>query len=272
MPDAGTELSPRRWALMGDVPAILDGMWRRLEFNIFRPGRYQLNAARQNGAPIDYRFSKPGWSMVWLLYALLTVFIVTGPTVSTLCGLGGAPVFNVATCMLVPLCCAISVYLFWRYYHAIGDRIGWRIESCPLRFGPSFTVVAAADAAKPANAIRRRWALVALYGIGALVSSPALILAVGLLRSSSRPPQCTSGPGWSIATLLQLLLILVINVAAWWVLYAERRSDRPIKRPVAASFRCFIWLVGLWVLGVAVLWVMAPEHAVEANVGPYRGK
>ena len=66
MPDSKPDVSPIRWALMGDVPAILDGLWRRLEFNLFRPGRYRLDTNRID-PDIPFKLRKSGCSTVCVL-------------------------------------------------------------------------------------------------------------------------------------------------------------------------------------------------------------
>src|ERR1700710_1918250 len=81
--------SALRWALMGDVPAVLDSIWRRVEFNMYRPGKFECADSRPLGERLPYTWRNPAHSMVFTLFALLSVFVIIGPTLNTFCGLGG---------------------------------------------------------------------------------------------------------------------------------------------------------------------------------------
>jgi hypothetical protein len=70
---------PIRRALFQDVPFILDSIWRRSEFDLHRVGRVSLDSPNA----LELR---PAWlCMAFVLYVLVSLFAVFGPTLDAMC-------------------------------------------------------------------------------------------------------------------------------------------------------------------------------------------
>ena len=257
---------PWRWALMGDVPAVLDSIWRRVEFYLYRPGGYDCDTQQSLGQPLgsrlNYTWRRPANSMVFMLYALLSVFVVIGPTLDTFCGLGGQQGLTAVKIAVSLLALRMAYLVFMRFRRAAQGRLAWRFRSD----GPA--AVYGRGSGAELN-LRKRIARVALYVIALAAALPPLILIFGLLFSSSGPSQC-SGAAWVWPTLLQLVLIIAIALAAALVLHWFRRADRHEQQYRHASLYSFACMVLLWVLAIAALlpWAWQPG-AREATPGPY---
>jgi hypothetical protein len=75
------EPGPIRRALFQQVPYILDSIWRHSEFALHRVGRVGFDAPN----PLQLR---PGWmSVSFVMYALVGLFAIFGPTLDALCSL-----------------------------------------------------------------------------------------------------------------------------------------------------------------------------------------
>jgi hypothetical protein len=81
MKSANQECGPIRRALFQQVPSIIDSIWRRYEFGLHRVGTVGLDEPN----PLILR---PAWAcMAFVLYALVSLFAIFGPTLDAMCSL-----------------------------------------------------------------------------------------------------------------------------------------------------------------------------------------
>ncbi len=249
-----------RWALLGDVPAVLDSIWRRAEFYLYRPGRFLFDEHRPLTDTPPYKRYDPANSVLFAFYALLTVFVIVGPTIDTFCGLGGRTGLHAIKIGTSVIALLVALYIGFRLIAAMGGRLGWRIRFATL--------------ISSAHGIRSFTAGFALLFIGALAITPPGVLIFGLLDTLNVTDQCVGTTGLVPSSLVQLLLILVIPLVAWWVLRHFRGFAMGQKKNDASGENgglwTFLWLTGLWLVAVAGLlpWATA-TGAKEAVPGPY---
>ncbi|HEU4779345.1 MAG TPA: hypothetical protein VFS58_05630, partial [Steroidobacteraceae bacterium] len=73
-----------RRALFQDVPFILDSIWRRSEFGLHRLGTVSLDAP-------NALLPRPAWMcMAFVLYVVVSLFAVFGPTLDAICSVADA--------------------------------------------------------------------------------------------------------------------------------------------------------------------------------------
>src|SRR5262245_41770139 len=111
-----------RRALFQDVPYILDSLWRWGEFRLNRLGTVQFED------PHAY-VPRAAWKCgAFLLYALMCVFAVFGPTWDALCALGGfgfiTHVRNVASLLLF----VAAAWAFMRLLNGVTSQLTRRAE------------------------------------------------------------------------------------------------------------------------------------------------
>jgi len=267
-------ISAWRWALLGDVPSVLDSIWRRAEFYLFRPGKYVFDPSVGLAGSLVFKRFAPGNSVLLALYALLTVFVVTGPTIDTFCGLHGRTGLAAIKYTSCGVALLAACYLVVGFFRASGSRLQWRIGAKVI---PHVSVTPG-YAAKPVRGTgpRKTIAIVMLAIIGAFSALPLVILAGGIVHKSSVTEQCTGQDTLVWPVVLQAALIVLIPVIAWWGLRYFRRfpggdtTSEPAATNARASLNCFFVLVGLWVVGVlAMLPFAVASDAMEAHPGPY---
>jgi hypothetical protein len=264
-----------RWALWGDVPAIMDSIWRRAEFYMYRPGRFVFDPSKSAGTQLDYQRFHPANSLLFALYALLTVFLIVGPTVNTFCGLGGPKGLAAVQIIVGLIAFGVACLTVVRLRHSLGGRLRWRLgaQVADLASEPKAAVPSETNAANPA----RKWtALLVLLGVGACAVAPPIILIVGLVTRSSVTEHCRGEPQWVWPSVWQLVLIVLIPLFAAYVLrqyraYPSKQEGDPMPGNVPkATLRSCQWLAGMWVLGILALlpWAVQSD-AKEAMPGPY---
>jgi hypothetical protein len=250
-------LEPIRCALLGDVPAVLDSIWRRVEFYFYRPGRFIFDKGTPLSESPQYKRYDPAYSVLFALYALLTVFVIVGPTIDTFCGLGGRSGLRAIKIGTSAIAVLAALFIGLRLIPAMGGRLGWRLGVMPAAHG-----------------IRRVAASAALGFIAILAAAPPFVLVIGLFDKSSVTNQCVDTTGLVPSSLFQLVLIIVIPLIAWLVLRHFRglafRAEKSVTPGENGGRWTFLWLTGLWLAGVASLlpWATA-ENAKEAVPGPY---
>src|SRR3954463_4714349 len=123
----GEERTPRppgafRRALFQDVPYILDSLWRWGEFRVNRLGTVQFED------PHHYVL-RPAWLCgAFVLFALMCLFAVFGPTWDALCSLRGfgfaTEIRNIASLLMM----LVAIVLFMRLLNAITFHLTRRAE------------------------------------------------------------------------------------------------------------------------------------------------
>jgi hypothetical protein len=257
-----SNMGAARQALWGDVPAILDSIWRRVEFYMYRPGWYEIDKARPLGETPDYRLRDQANTLAFYLYALLSVFIVTGPTIDTFCGLGGESGLKAVkvAVAIASLCFASVVYV--RFRRAIKGRLRWRLaldaESAKSETEQSKLVT------------RERLARFAFYLISVFAVLPFIVLILGLGSSSDVTEQCSGVTGWAPSVLWQSALIVLVPVAGAAILRRLRGTGVAPNRFRLASVWCLLGLAVVWLVAVVSLIVWAIRNdGSEAVAGPY---
>ncbi len=118
-PDAPGAL---RRALFQDVPYILDSLWRWGEFRINRLGVVGFEA------PHHYKM-RPAWQCgAFLLWALMSLFAVFGPTWDALCSLHGYDFVNDVRDVTSVLLLIVVVFVFIRLLNVITFHLSRRAE------------------------------------------------------------------------------------------------------------------------------------------------
>jgi hypothetical protein len=270
--NARSQAGSFRWALWGDVPAVLDSIWRRAEFYMYRPGRYVLDRQQPLGATLDYRRLNPAYSVLLALYALLTVFLIVGPTINTFCGLWGRTGLAAIKIVVGLAAVFLSGSIVVHFQKAFGGRLHWRLGAC----GVELSTEGSTWEAQASVSEREYVASQILRAMGIVAAAPPVVLVVGLLSRSSVTEQCADMRGLVWPSAWQLMLIVLIPLLACFLLCGYRgfrkgdASDPPPWNEEKATLRTCQSLSGLWILAIASLlpWALAGD-AREAKPGPY---
>jgi hypothetical protein len=263
-----------RWALWGDVPAVLDSIWRRVEFYSYRPGKFVLDPGRPLGSKLDYKRIDPAYSFLFLVYALLTVFVMVGPTINTFCGLWGWPGLLVIKCVVGLVALGVSVLTVVRFRSAFGGRLAWRFEACRIEFSSEGNPLAPGPSGWKMR--RERTAKLILTAIGLAAAAPPIVLIAGWITRTSVTDQCSRMDQLVWPVVWQLALIMLIPLFASRLMRRYRgfrtgdATDPAPLTPSKATLRTCQWSAGLWSVGIAstLPWALS-RGAIEARPGPY---
>jgi hypothetical protein len=115
-------LGPLRRALFQDVPYILDSLWRWGEFRVNRLGTVGFET------PHDYRL-RPAWqSGAFLLFALMCLFAVLGPTWDALCALRGVAFAASVRTLMSVLLYLLAAWIFVKVLNVVTFHLTRRAE------------------------------------------------------------------------------------------------------------------------------------------------
>lgn len=286
------EPGPIRRALFQQVPYILDSIWRRSEFALHRVGTVGLDPPN----PLHLR---PGWmSVSFVLYALVGLFAIFGPTLDAMCSVADLSFTTTARTVVSTLVLIVAVLLFmlvlnattWhltrntqdladqacaRDPHLHARRERWDRWSAKFRdllarsnIAPLFERLAGSlvDLAIASRfiAVRDRLALalafLALFMGTVLLIGPVFVTGLTLKFVPLDPATCTQSPNEALvyAQLIAYALLLVGGFFIWRH-WAPRRS-------VLVFGASTVLLAGL----VALLWwQFTPPQPSEAAGGFY---
>ena len=121
---------PLRRALFQDVPYILDSLWRWTEFRANRIGTVDFQG--------EHRFIlRPAWQCgAFVLFALMCVFAIFGPTWDALCSLRGiefaTEIRNIASLLLY----VVALYIFTRVLNGVTYHLTRRAEQLATEARP----------------------------------------------------------------------------------------------------------------------------------------
>ncbi|HEU5136776.1 MAG TPA: hypothetical protein VFU13_16640 [Steroidobacteraceae bacterium] len=114
---------PIRRALFQDVPFILDSIWRRSEFDLHRVGNVSLD----NPNPLVLR---PAWMcMAFVLFVLVSLFAVFGPTLDAMCSVADFGFAGAARTWTGYFLIAVAVVAFFVVLNATTWRLTRNAEA-----------------------------------------------------------------------------------------------------------------------------------------------
>jgi hypothetical protein len=112
-----------RTALFLDVPYILDSLWRWGEFRVNRLGSVEFEE------PHGYTLKPPWKSGAFVLFAIVCLFAIFGPTADALCALRGSNFVATARGILSLLLLILALAIFTRVLNAVTLHLARRAES-----------------------------------------------------------------------------------------------------------------------------------------------
>lgn len=233
---------PSSWSrvLFLDMPAMLDDVWRKLEFRFHRERDYDVEHATLAARP--WYEKTPFW-----LFALTSLFVAYGPTLDGLCSI--APT-AVRLLVWLPVAGLLfwGTWIFWtRMRPAIRDRVD-------KRFKWLAGTAQSGEFLDERAVISRRLLLAA----GILLVAPAIAGAMTLGAAVSGRTGWCSEVGFSGYSVARLVL-WALAVAAFARLCKGDMAVRDLLRAQAAL-----------VVGLALaVFVLAPGQANEASGHPY---
>ena len=283
-----------RRALFQDVPYILDSLWRWGEFRLNRLGTVQFEE------PHAY-VPRPAWKCgAFMLYALMCVFAIFGPTWDALCSLGGFGFITTARNIASLLLFCAAALLFMRLLNGVTSQLTRRAEvMAALRpstdtanespfvslaetqerterrfqnvrvaidrraeehIGNLSRFFRALPKLPPADAWSLFFGLIVLMFGSLLVVAPVAASAYGLRFGESDPMSCVHLDHPRLA--VAQFAALGVLLALGWVLW--RRFGK------AHAFRTCLALTALLGAVIAVLWLwFTPPRPSEAAGGFY---
>jgi len=234
---------PWSWgqALFLDMPALLDDVWRRLEFRFHRERDYDVERATL-GPRLWYE------KTAFWLFALTSLFVAYGPTLDGLCSTAPAAMDVVVWLPLGSLF-VWGIWIFWtRMRPAIRERVDKRFEWL-ARTSQSDEFL------DERAAISRRL----LQAAGLVLVAPVITGALTLAAGVSARGWCGEVPFSEYSVARLALWALIVGLFAW--LCARDTGVRGLLRAQAA-------LMLALALGTVLL-ASAPDNANEASGHPY---
>jgi hypothetical protein len=121
---------PLRRALFQDVPYILDSLWRWTEFRANRIGTVDFQG--------EHRFIlRPAWECgAFVLFALMGLFAIFGPTWDALCSLRGFDFANELRKIASLLLYAVALYIFTRVLNGVTYHLTRQAEQLATEAHP----------------------------------------------------------------------------------------------------------------------------------------
>ena len=277
-------LGPLRRALFQDVPYILDSLWRWGEFRANRLGTVGFED------PHDYHL-RPAWqSGAFLLFALMCLFAVLGPTWDALCAFRGFAFATSVRTFMGAMLYLLAAWIFVKVLNVVSFHFARRAEILASerpraqspdpprnerRFQHFRVAVDRRTEAHVGNLTRfirvlpklpARDAGALLLGLSTLmlgsllVVAPIAATAYGFQHGETDPMSCSrlDNTGLVVAQFVALLALLAGGFALWRT-FGPRHALRTCVTLTA-------WLVV--VLGVLWRW-FTPVHPSEAVGGFY---
>ena len=287
---------PTREGLFLDVPYILDSLFRWSEYRANRAGHVDLSdTAIRPTWVLDH-----GWrSPAFLLYSLVSVFLVFGPTFDSLCGLLGPEGLKTAARWLSWIVLAlILAFYVWQLLRVV-QRFARRLRSNADNYNLGSTPVLGSLS----NAIRGATRSVLSTLPSGILSESRFDTVLDLIPDLGQQTQRLNGRGvWRCIVGVVVCLLVVAGVSApLWLVWASLAHAAPaaavcqignqsavvaqlVTLGVWLALGAWIWstdhlkselqrlvaLSVLWLLGLTVLWGgFARDHVREMTPGPY---